>query len=906
MTSAFTLSLLLSHSFFQICLDLVILLNMAPLWSWLGAALAALPVALAAHGDPIAQKYIVEFANSKTSSASFLTTLQDHGIHASLNHDLSFDLFHGGSFTLLDDENEAAIVKQISSLSGVKNVSPVREMHHPQREASSVAHGAPVRRDLSHGLQRRGPSAHGDNDYPHIMTGVDKLRREGYTGSGIRVAVVDSGVDYKHPALGGCFGKGCLVEYGWNFLTNTSDPWEGQAGHGTHVSGLIAAQPNPYGFTGVAPNVTLGHYKILGQQTVQYESDIITVAFKRAYEDKTDIISASFGTYNGWSDEPIGQLVARLADAGLPVFIADGNDGSFGLFLASNSIDTPGSGIGIGSVNNKYSPLLLSGATYSTQNTTKPFGWQLAGTSDFKNGTYTLYPSSLNTSVVGDSCEPWTDDHPDLSDKIVLIRYGGCKSSQQQANAVKAGAKNVLIYLNEPGTYELSVQDANLTGVGMVSAQTGEKLVNLAASGAEIKLNMISEKFAKTIFINETNPQSGGQLSEFSQWGPSNELLPVTAVSAPGGFMLSTWPVPAGSYAIESGTSMATPYVAGCVALLMEARGKGNLTPNELRSLLSTTGKPNVFHDGVTASSLLGSVAQQGGGMIDAYKLVHATTSFNVSTIAFNDTQHIAPAYIRISNNSSSSRVYSVGHVGAATVYTLTGNSSIPKENKLGNFTEHVPEGASLQLSSSSISVPAGGSAVLKVTATPPKGLDFRRIPVYSGYVTFNGTSSDDSFSVPYLGVAAAMRNVTILDTTEGSNMIIDSVTEKPIQANEQLVFPGENDAYDRANTSYPIFQTKLSMGTNLLLVGVKAANSSTVLPVMEPQTALARTTQIGISGPNTFSFMGQLANGSYVPEGDYTMVVRALKIFGDRKNPRDYDTVRTVNFGFTYAAPAN
>ena len=71
MTSAFTLSLLLSHSFFQICLDLVILLNMAPLWSWLGAALAALPVALAAHGDPIAQKYIVEFANSKTVRLSY-------------------------------------------------------------------------------------------------------------------------------------------------------------------------------------------------------------------------------------------------------------------------------------------------------------------------------------------------------------------------------------------------------------------------------------------------------------------------------------------------------------------------------------------------------------------------------------------------------------------------------------------------------------------------------------------------------------------------------------------------------------------------------------------------------------------------------------------------------------------
>jgi hypothetical protein len=57
-----------------------------------------------------------------------------------------------------------------------------------------------------------------------------------------------------------------------------------------------------------------------------------------------------------------------------------------------------------------------------------------------KNGTYSLYPSSLNSSVIGDSCEPWTAGHPNISDKIVLIRYGGCRGSEQQANAVKAGA----------------------------------------------------------------------------------------------------------------------------------------------------------------------------------------------------------------------------------------------------------------------------------------------------------------------------------------------------------------------------------------------------------------------------------------------------------------------------------
>ena len=672
---------------------------------------------------------------------------------------------------------------------------------------------------------------------------------------------------------------------------------------GTHVSGLIAAQPNPYNFTGVAPNVTLGHYKVLGKPVVKTGTDIVTAAFKKAYEDKADIISASFGTYKGWSDEPWGQLIQSLAAAGLPTFVASGNDGSYGLFLASNGIDNS-AGIGIGSFNNRYSPLLLTRATYSTRNTTKEFGWQLAGTSDFKNGTYALYPSSLNASIVGDSCKPWTGNHPDLSDKIVLIRYGGCRGSQQQANAVKAGAKNILFYLNEPGTYELPVSNPGLTGLGMVSTQTGEKWVKLAASGANITLNMISKKYAKTIFINETNPQSGGQISEFTQWGPSNEILPVTAVSGVGGFMLSTWPLLEGGYAVDTGSSMATPFVAGCIALLMEARGKRKVTPAEIKSLLSTTANPNVFHDGVTASPFLGSVAQQGGGLIDAYKLVHTTTTFNVSTISFNDTEHIAPAYIRINNTGSSPRVYTVGHVGAATVYTLSANSSIPQQNKLGNFVDRTTISASLEFSSSSILVAAGGSAVLKVTATPPRGLNSHRIPVYSGYITFNGTSSADSFSVPYLGVATAMRNVTILDTTAGSNSLIDSVTSESVKNNQHFVLPSQNGPTTQANTSYPIFQTKLSMGTDLLLIGVKPANSRTVLPLADPQTALARTVD-GVTGPKATSFTGLLANGSYVPAGNYSIVVRALKIFGNRTNPRDYDTVRSVNFGITYAAPA-
>jgi hypothetical protein len=101
---------------------------------------------------------------------------------------------------------------------------------------------------------------------------------------------------------------------------------------------------------------------------------------------------------------------------------------------------------------------------------------------------------------------------------------------------------------------------------------------------------------------------------------------------------------------------------------------------------------------------------------------VHTTTKFNVSTIAFNATQHLAPAWIRINNTGSEPRVYTVGHVLAATVYTLSGNSSIPQNNELGHFVDRTTEGASLKFSSSIVLVAPGESAVLKVTATPPPG----------------------------------------------------------------------------------------------------------------------------------------------------------------------------------------
>jgi subtilisin family serine protease len=119
------------------------------------------------------------------------------------------------------------------------------------------------------------------------MTGADIAQSTlGYTGAGVRVAVIDSGIDYHHPDLGGCFGDGCRVATGWDFVGDAFNPDTSDGsletsvaalafdpvphpdadpddcnGHGTHVAGIVGGNGV---IKGVAPDVTLGSYRVFG------------------------------------------------------------------------------------------------------------------------------------------------------------------------------------------------------------------------------------------------------------------------------------------------------------------------------------------------------------------------------------------------------------------------------------------------------------------------------------------------------------------------------------------------------------------------------------------------------------------------------------------------------------------
>jgi subtilisin family serine protease len=161
----------------------------------------------------------------------------------------------------------------------------------------------------------------------------------GTRGKGVTVAIIDTGIDYTHPALGQGFGPGFKVIGGWDFVNNDADPFDDN-GHGTHVSGIVAGQSAT--ITGVAPDVSLIAYKVLNSHGSGSDSDVIA-AIERAADpngdgntsDHVDVANLSLGG-GGNPDDPTSVAVDNATAAGVTFAIAAGNGGSF------HAISSPG------------------------------------------------------------------------------------------------------------------------------------------------------------------------------------------------------------------------------------------------------------------------------------------------------------------------------------------------------------------------------------------------------------------------------------------------------------------------------------------------------------------------------------------------------------------------------------
>ncbi|KAB5523154.1 peptidase S8/S53 domain-containing protein [Coniochaeta sp. 2T2.1] len=850
--------------------------------------------------------YIVEYEDGHDSS-SVMGAIEGN---ATKRMDFNFKLFKGVSIKFKDVEAAEENAAQLAESPAVKNVWQVKLFPSPQHTVHSTGGVA------GNALSRR-QAGGSDTFTPHVMTQVDQLRAKGITGKGIKIAVIDTGTDYLHPALGGCFGSGCLVSYGVDLVGDAfngsnarnpdPDPLDNCAGHGTHVAGIIAAQSNnPYGIIGAAQGVTLGSYRVFGCDG-DTPNDVLISAYNMAYEAGSDLITASIGGPSGWSEDDWAVTVQRIVEAGVPCTVSAGNDGSEGLFYASTAAN--GKRVtAIASIDNTLAPSLLTNATYTVDGgANQSFGYTPGNPANWAGVTLPLWAVNFNTADPANGCDPYPASTPDLSGYVVLIRRGTCTFVQKVQNAVNKGAKYVIIYNNAEGTTKVDAAAVpGVEGIATVTAAQGADWISKLSAGSTVTISMTDPATAPVFLVNFPNTLSPGFLSTYTSWGPTYEVDVKPQLASPGGLILSTYPRALGSYAVLSGTSMACPLTAAIYALLMEVRGTKD--PATLENLLSATSNPNLFNDGRTTIPYLAPVPQQGSGMVQAYDAAYATTLLTVSSLSFNDTDHFdSVKQFSISNTGSSEITYKLSNVGALTGYTFADATTITPDTFPNELVDTY---ASLSFGpSASITIPAGQRKIITVTATPPTGLDAKRLPVYSGYIAINGTDGS-SLSLPYLGVYGSMHSTTVLDASKTflSRRSDNSSTAVPANTTFLLPPPGQvnNTAYANG-TDLPQVVIELAMGSPLVrvdVVPISACKNVTTTIVLGTETIGQTANSPFVWNPRGQALVnwdGKLADGTYAPSGVYKFAVKALHIFGAADKASEYDATETVPFRIRY-----
>src|SRR5258706_2812495 len=175
------------------------------------------------------------------------------------------------------------------------------------------------------------------------------------TGKGQAVAILDTGVDYNHPALGGGWGR--TVIGGYDFVSNDSDPMD-QTGHGTMVAGMIAARAFTYGgfrYRGIAPGAKIVALRIEDNSDYLPDSRIEAalrwvINHRKQYNITAVNMSLGDGDYeHKFTRAPYGDELATLKKMGVFITAASGNDG-----ISTPGINYPAadpSVVGVGSVN---------------------------------------------------------------------------------------------------------------------------------------------------------------------------------------------------------------------------------------------------------------------------------------------------------------------------------------------------------------------------------------------------------------------------------------------------------------------------------------------------------------------------------------------------------------------------
>ena len=646
-----------------------------------------------------------------------------------------------------------------------------------------------------------------------LMMRTDQVTQK---GEGKVVAVIDTGVDTSHPAFTGALegtpaltaesvaalaprlgaGKtGAYVSEKFPFAYDYADsdpdatPREGGSGfHGTHVAGIAAGNADK--IVGTAPNA-----QVLVAKVTRTEDDaLLDSALLAALDDmvvlRPDVINLSLGWTAGMDNEAdsvYATVYKKLQDAGVTVNAAAGNafstgygnNSGKGLPYASDPdssvMDEPAtypSVVAVASVENALirNAFTAAGRDIGYQRSRGMNGEKVAYFSDLPAGTYEYVDAGFASE---EDAEALRKKYPEgLAGKIALVSRGKMTYQKKVENLYDLHPDGVLVY-NNVSVGSLIIM--NLTTQDVPAAFISQADGQAMLEAADHHLTMAQ---------GQVLPQSSiYEASGFSAWGVSPDLRLKPEIAAPGGNVFSA--IPNGAYEQTSGTSMATPQMAGISAIVlqrvendplfasMSAREKADVVQN----LIMGTARP--LTDAAQTSGALYSPRKQGAGLVDA---LAATTSSVYPTVVGAPEQSRPKADLGDGTTGWHFDVTLHNLSGVEATYELS-SQALSEIVEGGFFTEHSSDwrgrgveirysgGASAVAEGASVTVPASGEVTVGIDITP--GAEFASYVAQNtpngtfldGFVRFaSKTESQPDLGVPYLGFYGDWGKAPIFD----------------------------------------------------------------------------------------------------------------------------------------------
>ncbi|MGM0751687.1 MAG: S8 family serine peptidase [Bacillota bacterium] len=596
---------------------------------------------------------------------------------------------------------------------------------------------------------------------------------EGFTGEGIKVGVLDTGIDYHHPDLKEAY-KG-----GYDLINNDDDPMETTyedwldsglleyhplggstyyTSHGTHVAGTIAGRAgnqDGIGVKGVAPDADIYAYKVLGPYGSGAMS-VVMAGIEKAVEDGMDVINLSLGGSSFSPLDPTSIAIDNAMLSGTVAIVASGNSGDDQYTLGAPG--TASLGITVGASDYSVTASKAEGALVNGSDSMELSDMRLLG-KDFGSLDELLGSEASITYVgIGQAADY---EGKDVEGKIVLISRGTNGVNEKIYIAKEHGAKAALIFNNNPDEghipYYFGEEVKFIPGFSL-TYEDGQAILESIKDDSTFSFNHFEE------FQSE-----GDHLAGFSSRGPTritHDIKP--EIVAPGVGVYSSVPSymqgseNIGNYDVAykraSGTSMAAPHVAGAAALLLQENP--DLKPEDVKTALMNTA------DEVKGDT---SVFERGAGRIDVYEAMHADVEIEVEheiltasphseetheDETHDHTSHLVDQIVEHSGDLSFGGISKTGqNLSERLSVTLHNNSEEQKKFAI-SFEENGIEGnQSMKENGVSLSFPKA----VNVKAGKDKDQNvFLNIPktakpgFYEGMVTFtNKENPDEVYQLP-------------------------------------------------------------------------------------------------------------------------------------------------------------